>query len=406
MKKDIVDTTSRHPIALITAALSVAISLPAASQSISLGRLQTGSAITFMRTASDGWGIEIAGGFAPRIAQPEACGHRGLPRATTISRAGTLRRIRRPFAAPRPGLMPQPTCPQARASSSMCMMSGASPAVCSSCAAVRSRVQGNAPGGFGSVLDFSLDPAVGWSDINFMAPGAIYADPTYDGDRSPGGTLQYAAHRLVMREDILAAPLFALSFENGASIAMLDPHPRGDTTEDETKLTNLVMTAAKIQFGAMGAWQAEDGAVHLGFRYPKHLHRLRRRPCPAGAQPVTAATKASTVPAPPVTSAVPPKMRWIRRYHPITDGFTHSYEVRLRFGQNESFRDVTRDAWRWAWDTLRTSPCWTSMSTCCSRAPHPARPPGSECHDHRRPHRNAFSWLNTMEEMTRSGTAR
>ena len=51
------------------------------------------------------------------------------------------------------------------------------------------RVQGNASGGFGSVLDFSLDRAVGWPDINFMAPGAIYADPTYDGDRSPGGTL-------------------------------------------------------------------------------------------------------------------------------------------------------------------------------------------------------------------------
>ena len=71
MKKDIVGTTSRHPIALITAALSVAISLPAAAQSISLGRLQTGAAITFMRTASDGWGIEIAGGIAPRIAQPK-----------------------------------------------------------------------------------------------------------------------------------------------------------------------------------------------------------------------------------------------------------------------------------------------------------------------------------------------
>ena len=56
-----------------------------------------------------------------------------------------------------------------------------------------------------------------------MAPGAIYADPTYDGDRSPGGTLTYNARRLVMREDILAAPLFALSFQNGASLAMLDP---------------------------------------------------------------------------------------------------------------------------------------------------------------------------------------
>src|ERR1019366_7045019 len=58
-------------IALVTAALRMAIFLPAAAQPISLGRLQTGAAITFTRTASAGWGIEIAGGLAPRIAQPK-----------------------------------------------------------------------------------------------------------------------------------------------------------------------------------------------------------------------------------------------------------------------------------------------------------------------------------------------
>ena len=44
--------------------------------------------------------------------------------------------------------------------------------------------------------------------------------------------------------------------------------------------------------------------------------------------------------------------RWIRRYHPITEGFADSYQIAFRFGQNESFRDLTRDAWRWAWNTL------------------------------------------------------
>ncbi len=46
------------------------------------------------------------------------------------------------------------------------------------------------------------------------------------------------------------------------------------------------------------------------------------------------------------------KPRTVRRYHPITQGVTHSYEVRFRFGANESFRDVTRDSWRWAWNSL------------------------------------------------------
>ena len=189
-------------------------------------------------------------------------------------------------------------------------------------------VKGSAPGGFYSAIDFNVDRSLTWPDINFMVPGAIYGDPTYDGDRSPGGTLNYAARHLLMREDILAAPLFAMSFKDGASIAMLDPAPRGNTTEEESKLTNLVMTDARFQFGAMGAWQAEDGAVQFGFRYPGTVNDFGG----ARGQP-----------------AVP---RWIRRYHPMTEGFADNYRIAFRFGQDESFRDLTRDAWRWAWNTL------------------------------------------------------
>ena len=31
----------------------------------------------------------------------------------------------------------------------------------------------------------------------------------------------------------------------------------------------------------------------------------------------------------------------------------HRYQVAFRFGHHESFRDVTRNTWRWAWDTLK-----------------------------------------------------
>ena len=191
------------------------------------------------------------------------------------------------------------------------------------------KVKGSASGGFYSAIDFTCrsDRSLGLIST-FMVPGAIYGDPTYDGDRSPGGTLNYGARHLLMREDILAAPLFAMSFKDGASIAMLDPAPRGNTTEEESKLTNLVMTDARFQFGAMGAWQAEDGAVQFGFRYPGTVNDFGG----ARGQP-----------------AVP---RWIRRYHPITEGFADNYRVAFRFGQDESFRDLTRDAWRWAWNTL------------------------------------------------------
>ena len=97
-----------------------------------------------------------------------------------------------------------------------------------------------------SSIVFSVDPSEVWTDVNCLAPGLLYGDPTYDGDRSPGGKLNYAARRFVMREDILAAPLFALSFENGASVSVLDPAPRGDTSAEETKLTRSAITDARV----------------------------------------------------------------------------------------------------------------------------------------------------------------
>ena len=129
-----------------------------------------------------------------------------------------------------------------------------------------------------------------------------------------------------MREDILPAPLFALSFNNGASVAVLDPAPRGDSTVEETKLSETVMTDARFQFGALGARQEDGGPIEFGFWFPGTVSLYAGGPVA--------------------------KPRWIRRYHPIGQGVAHSYQVSFRFGQNESFRDVTREAWRWAWTTL------------------------------------------------------
>ncbi len=169
-----------------------------------------------------------------------------------------------------------------------------------------------------------------WSDVNYLAPGALYDGPTYDGERSPGGTLNYAARRFVVREDILPAPMFALSFSNGASVAVMDSTPRGDTIVDETKLSKTVMTDARIQFGALEARQRDDDAVEFGFWFPGSVSDY------GGAGP-----------------GAPPKTRSIRRYHPIAAGVAHIYQVSFRFGQNESFRDVTRNSWRWVWNTLK-----------------------------------------------------
>ena len=132
--------------------------------------------------------------------------------------------------------------------------------------------------------------------MNCLAPGALYGDPTYDGDRSPGGTLNYAARQFILREDMLPAPLFALSFQQW----LLGGHARsfatGESTVEETKLTKDVMTDARFQFGAFGAWQTHGAPIEFGFQFPGTMSMY------------------------PFGPNAPKEPRWIRRYHPIAQG--------------------------------------------------------------------------------------
>jgi len=57
---------------LLLFALCVATSSSLVAQAgdrLELGRLQTGATVSFIRSASGEWGLEITGGLAPRISQ-------------------------------------------------------------------------------------------------------------------------------------------------------------------------------------------------------------------------------------------------------------------------------------------------------------------------------------------------
>jgi len=291
---------------------------------LDLGRLQSGATVSFTRSTDGNWGIEISGGAAPRIRQPK-------PAKLEVYRTDDdIRQFATGYKTVRK------TTAGVDASAEIAYGEGVVFRVndhWSFSASVLSlhrtvEVAGSAPGGFGSSVLLTVDPVVGWPDVNYMAPATLYGDPTYDGDRAPGGKLNYDSRRLEMREDVLPAPLFALSFNNGASVAVLDPAPRGDTTVEETP-AKAVMTDARFQFGALGARQPEGGPIEFGFWYPGSTTGY------GGGR------------------GAPAAVRSIRRYHPIASGVAHSYQVSFRFGQNESFRDVTRNAWRWAWNTLK-----------------------------------------------------
>jgi hypothetical protein len=189
---------------------------------------------------------------------------------------------------------------------------------------------GNDKAGFYSAIRLSSTPAVKWPNAKYFAPGLLYGDPTYDGDTSPGGELNYRAKRFEFREDQLSAPLFAISFPDKSWAAVMDLAPRGDTTWAEA--TGGVADAVideRVQFGALGAREGPTSGVEFGFWFPGNTREFAR---------------GLEAPSFPVVR---------HRYHPVKPGFTQSYQVAFRFGESNSFLGMERDAWRWAWQALR-----------------------------------------------------
>ncbi|MDM7926507.1 MAG: hypothetical protein QUS35_10875 [bacterium] len=290
---------------------------------VDLGTLQTGTTVSFIRDAGTGWGIEISGGGAPRLTQAKPVGIQVLQTEEDIHD------ISAGYAMVR---------------KSRSGIDAAAEIACGENAVFHVRdswrlkdgiltllrkveVTGTAPGGFNSSITLEADSSVQWSDLECMVPGALYGDPAFNGERSPGGTMNHANRRFLLREDMLPAPLFALRFDGGFSVSVLDPSPRCESTVDETRLVKDVMTDVRFQFGSIGAWQKDGHPVGFGFQFPGTMNLYAFGP--GG------------------------KERWIRRFHPIEPGVAHGYEVRFRFGRDESFRDLTRNAWRWAWNTLK-----------------------------------------------------
>jgi hypothetical protein len=310
--------------------MTVSASFAQQADKVELGRLQNGATVSFVRSAGDGWGIDISGGNTLRFMQPKPA------KLEIFNTESDIRQLASGYKSVEKTSTGLNALAEIAYGDNVTFRVRDNWSLSGAVVSVNRKVEvtGNAPGGFYSSVVLTVDPSVSWSDVNCLAPCLLYGDPTYDGAGSLGGTQNYNAKCFLMREDVLSAPLFALSFKNGDSVAVLDPSPRGDTTVEETP-QRTVMADARFQFGAIGAWQTNDSPIEFGFLFPGTTKSAgggfglgRGR----GTQPAT--------------------LRWTRRYHPITQGVEHSYKVSFRFGQKESFRDLTRNAWRWTWNTL------------------------------------------------------
>ncbi len=310
---------------IIGSFLSISAAFAQQTDRVDLGRLQTGATVSFVRVAGGEWGIEISGGVNPLVRQKK-------PAQIEVFRTDEdILELAVGYKTVQLSVSGIDAHAEIAYGKDVVFRVEDRWSLNGAVISLQRNLEvvGNAPGGFNSSVMFTVDPSIRWSDMNCLAPGALYGDPTYNGDRSPGGTLNYAAHRFQLREDMLPAPLFALSFSNGSSVAVLDPSPRGESTVEETKLVKTVMTDARFQFGSIGVRQVTGGPIEFGFQFPGTMSMY------------------------PFGLNVPSQPRTIRRFHPIAQGVEHNYELKLCFGLNESFRDVTRNTWRWAWNTLK-----------------------------------------------------
>ena len=302
-------------------AASVTFGQQAASR-LDLGRLANGAALTFVRSASGEWGIEISGGTAPTMSQLKPAQievYRGDENVSDL--AAAYQAVRKQADAVVASATVTGDSGAAFAFEDVWRIDGASLFLSRNVKVTGTETNA----GFFSAVRLASAPSVKWDDATYFVPGLFYGEER-------GGPVSLGSRRYAIREDSMSVPMTAAQFHDGNWVAVLDPSPRGDTTWEETTApATTPIIDARIQFGAVGAKELSGGGVELGFWLPGTITQTGGGFGGRGGN------------ATPITR---------RRYHPVKTGFAQTYEVQFHFGKNETFRDMQRESWRWAWRTL------------------------------------------------------
>ncbi len=196
-------------------------------------------------------------------------------------------------------------------------------------------VSGSSTSSFLSAITFSHPETHARPAVDYFAPGMIYGDSSHLSPASIGGPLIYEGNgrgEVRIREDRLPAPMLGVRFGDGSALTVLDAAPKGDTTTADSMDTEVhTLTDERFQFGAVGA-ELDKGHHRQGFWFPGSEGEVTYR--------------GNTYPGGQVHE---PR----RRYHPIRDGLVQKYRIQFRFSKSEDFPTYYKNAWRWAYSTLK-----------------------------------------------------
>ena len=229
-----------------------------------LGNIQIGEKISFIENSAGEWGIEISGTITPQLIQNKPV------QIEIFQSEENIKELSSGYSSVKKTDSVIYAAVEIKYGDNVVFKIKDNWSLDDSIISMKRKVEvvGKAPGGFNSSITLKIDPVVSWAEVNCMVPSALYGDPTHDGEYAQGGTINYKLRRIIIREDALPAPLFALSFNNGSSVAILDPSPNGESTLEETKITKDVMTDERFQFGALGAWQKGENPIEFGYSFP------------------------------------------------------------------------------------------------------------------------------------------
>ncbi len=205
-------------------------------------------------------------------------------------------------------------------------------------------VAGTANYGFLTSITF-LHPATHpRSEVDYFAPGMIYGSTDHLSAAAIGGSDTYRAGghgEAQIREDRLPAPMFGVHFSDGSALTVLDSVPNGATTrEDSHDTAARALVDERFAFGAVGVHLA-DGHHEQGYWFPGSEGEVTY----GGDRYPDGQLHA-----------------WRRRYQPVRNGLTQQYRVQFRFSTGQKFPAYYRDAWRWAYDTLKPPVTWQNLA--------------------------------------------
>jgi hypothetical protein len=193
-------------------------------------------------------------------------------------------------------------------------------------------VQGETDGGFLTSLTLARRMPLDWTQVDPFIPGVAYAGSGPVPKWSIGSldSRRRGVRSIIVREDRMAAPLFAIRYPDGCWVAVLHLDPSCETiAADSLHENEKVLIDNSLAFGALGGI-SKGGFLEVGGWFP--------------------GTEGEVT----YSSSKLPLRRirgWRRRYHPISAGMEHTYTLVFHFGTSGSLEEFFRTTWRIAWET-------------------------------------------------------